>query len=845
VTFSADCQLGDQGNCVSTLKNVEPGSYTALYLDEANSIYSEIFNFSVTGQAGTFKPASTSTLDFPFGASSVNGVVPVIAKKVVSLNVNPSGEACTFDVLKDKKVLKSFKAAVGPERSCGMSIPASEIAQGNGIYTVQLSGTDLQQEVSFLAKSPSLINLQNKTTLLKTGSSVQLEAVDIKDSNNILLNNQKVTLVIWHPKTGDYREATNIDGNALSVQNGVFTVTIPSDYFTRSGYYNVYMKVEDGQQSDFVGLAFDDKDIGFVKSGVLVDDYGNLKIGQTFTLSLTGVVDKNGNALSEGDCGVNLYQVNSGPVGINVQGTIKDGVCQVQVPGGKLTRSGPVLATFNGPDIGRQINQSRQFMVLPGNVDSLGELNFEYEPVRKSYANTVILGPVTDKFGNLTNVFDFKLKVFPKDLTDPVGEFNLSVSDGFAQMLMPASVFQYDNLTFKLYDRDGNELASRDVDPVTTDEKLILPVFPNEVVSDKNVTATYSGVSATEPVQCKLTYIRTLQQAQEEKADVNLEKGKCQFDWNLTELRDSPRALLKLSVMDTTFSTVIKNESGEPTNLFVITPQVRITPQDEIQPALLSSPVVDKNGLPVESAVMRMEVNGKTDEVEVINGFARLDLFAGRFGSKDIRTILDHKFLDLSVDAKVSATSIAKTNDVTIYLGNKDIATTAEKFTMQKASNHVYTGGKEIFEFKTDACSVLQLSDKVAKTDVRTHWQGGTCYVQVEGQGGKYDLLFEDNGFTVGKYQFSAVDQKDEVIWCQAKPCSIQVITSSNSKIEAIVYDGDNQYKFETDSLDNLVKIQQNGLNPLKKYLVEIRFKDLSGEDVSVFKEVMGENLVQ
>jgi len=71
----------------------------------------------------------------------------------------------------------------------------------------------------------------------------------------------------------------------------------------------------------------------------------------------------------------------------------------------------------------------------------------------------------------------------------------------------------------------------------------------------------------------------------------------------------------------------------------------------------------------------------------------------------------------------------------------------------------------------------------------------------------------------------------------------IQVKAPTTSNIEATIFDGDNQYKFKGKELDNIVEIKQNGLNPLKEYLVEVSYLDLDGKKISNYNTILGEKL--
>ena len=72
-----------------------------------------------------------------------------------------------------------------------------------------------------------------------------------------------------------------------------------------------------------------------------------------------------------------------------------------------------------------------------------------------------------------------------------------------------------------------------------------------------------------------------------------------------------------------------------------------------------------------------------------------------------------------------------------------------------------------------------------------------------------------------------------------------QVISPTTSPLEAIIYDDDNtQYRSNSDELENSIILNQNGLNPLKEYLVEINYTNLDGDTIRHFRTIPGEKLV-
>jgi hypothetical protein len=89
------------------------------------------------------------------------------------------------------------------------------------------------------------------------------------------------------------------------------------------------------------------------------------------------------------------------------------------------------------------------------------------------------------------------------------------------------------------------------------------------------------------------------------------------------------------------------------------------------------------------------------------------------------------------------------------------------------------------------------------------------------------------------------VKEKATIEWCTSKPCSINVIGSTQGKEKAILYDGENQYSFENNETNTGIKIEQNGLSPLKEYRIELHYNDFNGNEVAQTNTISGEYLVK
>ncbi len=848
IVANENCNLSDTETCLINVVDLRPGAYSAMFVDEDNQLFSQISQFEVLGSSSEFNPDEDADLFVAFGPASVNGVAYVYARDVVDSNSVPqTSNVCSFTALRNGETVANFSSAVNSNRDCIARVSSSQLPE-DGIYTLSLDGTGKTVDIAFAKKTAGLLDLKNNTTFLDQEKSVDLEISEIKDQYNEPIADTSATIHLLHYNTGSSEEIKSIDGLGLTTKAGTFNASVPSKYFSQGGLYYAYAKLEDGKQSDTIQLNFTSNEAGLTSSGVIIENYDSLQIGQPIEVTVSGVKDKNGNTITGGDCGVEVYTAADAVDPLFVSGTISSGNCKATISGDLVTSAGPALISLSGRNINTDISQSRQVTIKPGVPDNYGFLNLEYESPRIGFANNLIVGPVTDIYGNTTSTNDLTLAVVKEDQV--VMQEAISVVDGFAQVIIPSSIFEGeegDDVFFNLVDNNtGANIISRLVTIIEDEMRLILPYIPAEMNSDENVKAEYGGLQSEEEFACSLQYIRSDIDYAFASATYLVETDTCEFDYELKQYRNNPQALVKLEAGNRTFHKVVKNIAGDAANLFAITPEVKVDSRDEIQLRLHTSPIVDQQGLPVESGALRFDYNGKVIEAAITNGLATVDAPATLFDSKDIKSIGQDRYLDLDLNAKASVLSIAQTNNLEIFLNDNDVAEELDQADLVEGRNIVKAGDIGMFAFETDSCSALVTSVKGGSLIAQSHYQDDICYVQVNTQAGEYAITFEENGYRMAEYAYSSVDTTvPEVEWCQEGPCKLVVNGSVNSIIEATLFDGDNEYRFDSGELSNELFLEQNGLNPLKNYRVEVQFEDSEGNQHVVANSILGELLIK
>jgi hypothetical protein len=851
VVASFDCIPGDKGLCDVVVKNLGPGNYSSFFMHKSDSIYSDITWFAVSGNTvnNQLVPSDQASLELPFGAQSINGIVPVISRRVVNQNQSPDNSSpCVYQILRGTVVVSTVTASVGADRGCRYDLSAGELKAGDGVYTIKLANSGLTKDVSFVNKPAGLLTLGLVNPLTQKGQNVEVKTTGINDTEGDPLVSENLTLYVYQAQSGSLQSTTNLFGDKLQVKDGVFSTTIPGSYFQSGGNYAVYFVLDSGRQSDFLTLSLSDKNYAFSDSGVIISDYSKLRVGEDVPLALTGISDKDGSIVNSGSCLANFYGSSNSIIPVSVAGEIKSGVCQVVLTADKVTTSGPLLISFQGQNNNSSINQSKQVFLAPGTASKFGQLNFQYEPVRKNYANNLVVGPVTDKFGNLTNSFGQKLLILNAEGETIQSLTDIDVIDGYAKINIASSVLNSDKLIFKFQDSASLDLLTREVELIQDNSKLILPEILDNLNNDNKLEINWTNIEAQDINNCNIRLIKTTEQFIDQQFDFNTETKSCQLKWDLNQYRDLPKALAQMTVGNIKFNNLISIQNGEAANIFTVHPSLNFNNQKELEVSLMTSPIIDRFGRPVVNGSVSWKYNGKIDTSPIENGFAKLNILAKNLESRDIRTAFDQRFLDLDLDVKASVSSINQTNNVSVYIGNFDLANQIPDFRINQGSNYITLGNSKIFKFDSPSCNAIVVSNNFSAKQIKTHKQGSDCYAQVTGDLGKNTLIYEDNGYTVGSFNFTVGDSQQEVEWCKndGEKCRvIQVLAPLNSKVEAIIYDDDKQYKFTGNELENIVQIEQNGLNPLKEYPVEITYTNTEGLKVSHYQKILGQRLAQ
>lgn len=844
-SVSLDCIINLDGFCSATTKLEESGEYTALFITNDGLTYSNILTLSIAGATNPNQTNPQGNLTFPFDSKSVNGVVPVIATRVIGFNkiVEPT-DVCVFEILQGGGVVTEIKTSVKPDRTCSTLINTAQIPTGEGIYTVRLRGTTAGKDVSFLRKSQNLITLTSPSQNQVIGSQVEISSSLVNDISSSPIKFDPVTLTIFHEDSGEVQEASSINGNQLAIVDGVFSATVPSTYFQKGGVYYAFITSQEGRSSEFLTINYGSKKTGLVYSGVLVDNYQNLQVGKNMSFSLQNITDTNGNTMNGGSCSALLYTKVSNSQPLIIDSSIQNGNCNVFVEAGKIKTSGPIVVSFSGEGIANGISQARSFTIAPAPVKSYGQLNLEISPPIKGYANTLILGPLADEYGNSANTYNLTAEIIVND--EVIKKFEgINTDSGFAKLTIPSSILENEKIKIRLVDSSGAEVIAREFITQPDTNKAPRPLIDSVVSNDSPIHISLKDVELEDGKSCIIKTLTPSGEIISGEIPYLKESKSCSAKWDLSVNRNNKKILVMLEAGSNLYSKTVELTNGESSNLFTINPAMHIDKADEINISLITSIITDRYGLLVNNGDLKLKYNGKIKEAKILNGIAKTQINSNDITSKDLRKSFDTSYLELNIDASASSNSISKTNYLDIFLGSKPLATKSESLQIINAKSHITKDSQHIFAFKSEICSALLLSnDTLQARKLKTHHQLNTCFVELSELTSPSTIIFEDKGNVIGEFSVSPTLENYTSSQCTKSPCIMQIKAPIADRLEATIYDGVNQYVTRGKDLENTITIENSNLNAIDSYLVKITFTNNKGETIEYYSTILGEYLI-
>jgi hypothetical protein len=886
------------------------GLFSAIFKDTSGTS-SNILNLSVKGQS-SFTVSKLASISTPLGTNSVNGVLPIYIKDVIDANSKLSGdETCVASILdKDSKLVSKLESKVNlTNKQCYFLLSDIDQAVDNSSFYFTLEGTNITQSVNLSKKPNNLIDITSPNSLsnLRTGSSVDLNvnlkpettaknsteqnfriASDIiggqtgkfsqaqatttttptttttttTPTSNVVVQNNVVTpqviensakLSVWYVDTGEVKDYYEINNQKLIAKNGVLDFKIPEDFLNKEGLYKVKLTFDNNQETDWLNITFGASGVGFVTSYSSAINPDSLVAGNNMDFVVNGLLDKKGNVLSQTDqCNAGVW-TGTGDITepILAQGAVSGNQCVTSIASQAITKSGPVTLAYTGKSNSLELPQAVQFTVKPNVAAEYGDIYLSYSPALVGYSNSILIGPVADKYGNLADKANLVLDAKIGD-TQILNQ-DVMIRNGYAQTLLSSSsIATAGDLSITLKDKNNNKLIlskSFKVLPASENQKVILPNFPSVINGDEDLKVGLTGlesITLNTGDKCILNVIKSSKQKLKVENNYDKNSGSCSFKQPLGSLRDDSHLILGLQVGQFSFADVAQIQSGKAANFFKIFPVTVLDPKEGVIAQLVSTPILDKMGAPVND-YLQVTLNGKDQKVPIVDGLAKISLGASDFSDKDIKTnLVGQKYLDIVIDAKASNNSIAATNSIQVFLGDQSLSNTNWNVTPSKAASYAQADKSNFLEYKGNTCEVLISSLTEPTQPVPSFYSQNSCLVEINRPAGEYELLFVKRGLVVYRQNLSVQSAYQNVdVLNDTQGYKIKVTAPSLSDLRAQINDNGRIYNYTPDKVTGIINVTQPGLDANKAYLLETDYTDHTGVIQKWYKEVSGAKLVE
>lgn len=883
VVLDKTCSFTQDSKCDLTVDQgiAQGGLFSSIFKDTSGTT-SNILNLSVVGTS-SFTVSKLASLVTPLGSTSVNGVLPIYVKDVIDANSKLSGdETCVASILdKDSKLVSKLESKVNlTSRQCYFLISDLNQSADNSSFYFTLEGTNINQSVNLSKKPENLLLLTSAGAVsdLRSGSSLNI-ATSLKDPD-LLVTSEPVStsstlstpnaitvtqgtgpvgaqnagkLSVWNVDSGDIKDYYQINNEKITSVDGVLNYTIPENFFTKDGLYKLKVSFDNNQSTDWMNVSYGTNSIGYVTSYSNSLNPDSLVAGNNMDFVVNGLLDKKGNQLSTTDqCNAGVW---SGLGDINepllAQGAVNGNQCVTSIASQSLTKTGPVTLAYTGKSNSLELPQSIQFNVKPNSATEYGDIYLAYSPAVVGFSNTVLVGPVVDKYGNLADKANLTLVAKIGD-TEILNQ-DINVRNGYAQILIPSSsitlpgdlniILSDKNNKKKYLDKNFQVLSPSD------NQKVILPNFPSLLNGDEELKVGLTGlesVTLSNGDKCTLNVIKNSKQKLKVENPYDKASGSCNFKQPLGNLRDDSHLILTLQIGQFVFSDVTEIQAGQAANFFRLFPVTVLDPKEGVIAELASSPILDKMGSPV-NGYLQVTLNGKDRKVSIINGLARISLEASQFQDKDFKTNLTgQKYLDIVIDAKASNNSISATNSVQIYLGDQSLSNTKWVVIPSKASNYAQADKTTLLEYSGNACEVLISSLTEPTMPVPSFYSQNSCLVEINKPAGEYQLSFLKRGQVVYSQDLSVQSAYQNVsVSNDAQGYKVKATSPSLSDLKAQINDNGRIYNYSPDKTTGMINVTQPGLDNNKQYLLEIGYRDHTGNQRIWFRQVDGSKLVE
>jgi hypothetical protein len=845
IANTLECQSDIEGQCLISYDKLESGKYGAVFFDKDKNPASQIVNFEVKSQASEtsitdFKANPNSSLELPFGSGSVGGQVAVLAQNVVGLNRTITNkDKCTFQISQNGSILQQFQTNVINKR-CFSNLAISGEA---GIYQLKLLGSPIEKSFSFLPKSKNVVNIQKISGgEKKQALKFKLSGIQFNSKKNISSNSSKSSessinvvptskinakISIHRIESGIVQEITTLNNNQIQIGGFEETLELPDTYFEQDGNYEIFVTLDNGQQSEFLNFEISDKSFGFATGGIAVKGGTELKLGQKNTFEINGLNYRNGKPVQSGTCENTVIEDDGTKT--NANGEIQNGKCEFGID--SIKKSGGI--TIVNP----KYNLASQFVLKSESATNFGDINIAFSPIFPNQTNKIIAGPFTDQFGNAVSQKNLYLIV--ENSSKNQVEIPIDITDGFGEVVIPSSLVNGEEISFKLLEGD-KEIASK-LYEISVEDVLQLPNIPNKIADDERVRGLFYTNIMNSDEKCKLKVVSIGQKNIEQDVNPVLENKSCSFDWGASDGKLSKKNLVNFKIGNSDYYYLINSSSSKPVQTFEVMTNITDNGNGTINVDLLTSNIKDSNGLSIQKGDLQWSFNGKNKNTQITNGAANLSIKLSDLDLSNTKKEGDSNFLNLEIDARASEISLSKTTRLNINLGKNTLSDKSNDFIPLYAQNIVDTNTYNIWRFQTPACDINQ-----GEIIIRSYYEKGNCLIEFfSGEIGKNKMHFRNGNSIKDTFEFTTVESNKENTVCEKinEKCNIfitpemdnLIISALSKEGELVIADAD-----EDPSIFSLIK---EGADTNVNHSIKISYNVITGENIVFYREISGKAL--
>jgi hypothetical protein len=783
-------------------------------------------------------------LELPFGSGSVGGQVAVLAQNVVGTNKSVSDkDKCTFQLLQNGLVLQQFQTNI-VNKKCFSNLSITGEA---GIYQVKLIGSPIEKSFSFLPKSKNVINIQKitggekKQALKFKLSGIQFNSKkntsanssQSSESSNIAPNNSKINakISIHRIESGVVQEISTLNNNQIQLSNSEETLELPDSYFDLDGNYEIYATLDNGQQSEFLNFEISDKNTGFATGNIIIKPGTGLKLGQKNTFEINGMNYRNGKPIQTGTCENTIIEDNGTKT--NANGEIKNGKCEFGIE--SIKRVGIVTV------INSKFNLTSQFILKSEKIANFGDINIAFSPIFPNKTNKIIAGPFTDQFENPINQKNLNLVV--ENSTKKQADIQMDIIDGFGEVVIPSSLVEGEELSFRLLDGD-KEITSKQYE-ISVENELLVPSIPNKITDQERVRGLFYTNIMNTGEKCKLKVISIGQKNVEQEVNPVLENKSCAFDWGSTDGKLARKNLVEFKVGNSDYYYLINSDSDKAAQTFEVLSNVTDNGNTSVNLDLVTGLIKDANDLPIQKGELQWSFNGKNKTTPIIGGIASLSLKLSDIDPKNIKKEGENNFLNLEIDAKASEISLSKTVRLNLNLGKNTISERSADLLPLYAQNFVSNNSNNIWKFQTSSCEISN-SNAQGETKINSYLEKDVCLIEFNsGEIGKNKMYFRNGNSIQNTFEFVSSDLTKENSFCEKvnEKCSI-FITPGMSDLVVSSLSKDGELTVGNSNLDpSIFSLVKEDADPTQNHIVKISYSEVTGEQLNFYRELTGKVL--